>query len=64
MANQPIKPPERLLNIPEIANFCNVSEKTIRRWIQTGKMPAARLGNQLRIRPRDLDDFVGVRLTR
>lgn len=55
---------EPLLDIPAVAGICNVSEKTIRRRIKAGEMPAARLGGQWRIRPRDLEDFVRGRLAR
>lgn len=55
---------EPLLDIPAVAAVCGVSEKTIRRWIQAAELPAAKLGNQWRIRPRDLDDFVRDRLVR
>jgi excisionase family DNA binding protein len=55
---------ETLLDIPAVAAVCGVSEKTVRRWIQARELPAAKLGNQWRIRPRDLDDFVRDRLVR
>jgi excisionase family DNA binding protein len=41
-----------------------VPEKTIRRWIKARELTAAQLGNQWRIRPRDLDLFVRDRLGR
>lgn len=50
--------PERLLTIPEAAEFLRVSTKTIRRWITAGTLAAARLGQQWRIRPQDLNRFV------
>lgn len=50
--------PERLLTIKDVATFCRVSEKTVRRWIDTRDLAAAKLGAQWRIRPRDLDLFV------
>lgn len=49
---------EGLLDIPGVANHCQVSEKTVRRWIERGELRAAKLGNQWRIRPRDLEDFI------
>ena len=55
---------ETLLTIKDVAALCRVSEKTIRRWIKAGDLPAARLGGQVRIRPRDLDIFIRDRLTR
>jgi excisionase family DNA binding protein len=50
--------PEQLLTIKDAAAFCRVSEKTVRRWIDARDLPAAKLGAQWRIRPRDLDLFV------
>lgn len=56
--------PVPLLDIKAVSEFCDVSEKTVRRWISAGELQAAKLGNQWRIRPRDLDDFVRDRLVR
>lgn len=65
MAKRPPSPGlSRLLDIPSVAEICVVSEKTVRRWIGAGELPAARLGNQWRIRPRDLEDFIRERLVR
>jgi len=61
--SKPTKPvPEQLLTINEATEFLRVSEKTIRRWIKARELTAAQLGNQWRIRPRDLDLFVRERL--
>lgn len=64
MATPRDRMPEPLLDIPAVATICNVSEKTIRRWISAQELPAAQLGSQWRIRPRDLDDFIRDRLFR
>ncbi len=64
VSNSLQKTPVRLLTIPEVKDILRVSEKTVRRWIAKGELPAAKLGNQWRIRPRDLDDFVRDRLVR
>jgi excisionase family DNA binding protein len=55
---------ESLMTIDHVSEFCGVSVKTVRRWITVGELPAAKLGNQWRVRPRDLDDFVRDRLVR
>jgi excisionase family DNA binding protein len=55
---------EMLLTIAEASSHLRVSEKTIRRWIQVGYLPAAKLGSQWRIRPQDLEDFTRDRLSR
>ena len=61
--SKPSKPvPEQLLTIADAAELLRVSEKTIRRWIKARELTAAQLGNQWRIRPRDLDFFVRERL--
>ncbi len=55
---------ERLLDIQGVADICRLSEKTVRRMIKAGDLPATRLGRRWRIRPRDLEDFIGDRLKR
>lgn len=62
MKKLPNPRPEPLLTIPEVALLLKVSEKTVRRWITDKELPAARLGGQWRIRPRDLELFVRERL--
>jgi len=64
MTDRTAKQPEQLLDIPTVASACRVSEKTVRRWIKAGELPAARLGNQWRIQPRDLQIFVLERMAR
>ena len=64
MAKPRDRMPAPLLDIRAVAAICGVSEKTIRRWISAQELPAAKLGNQWRIRPRDLDDFIRDRLFR
>ncbi len=64
MPNKQNPMPEPMLDIIDIAETCRVSEKTVRRWIKAGDLPAARLGNQWRIFPRDLRTFVLERMCR
>ena len=64
MSNSILKTQERLFTIPEVGAVLQVSEKTVRRWIASGELPAAKLGSQWRIRPRDLEDFVRDRVVR
>jgi excisionase family DNA binding protein len=56
------QPIENLLTIKDVAAICGVSVKTVRRWIAASELPAARLGNQWRIRPKDLQHFIQERL--
>jgi excisionase family DNA binding protein len=64
MVSKPKHLAETMLDIMDVAETCRVSEKTVRRWIQAGDLPAARLGNQWRIFPRDLRTFVLDRMCR
>ncbi len=56
--------PLELLTIDDVAALCRVSSKTVRRWIKTRELAAAKLGAQWRIRPRDLDLFIHERMER
>lgn len=64
MSNNTQQPHDSLMTIPEVAAKLRVSEKTIRRWIKGGDLPAAKLGAQWRIRSWDLQDFIRDRLVR
>jgi excisionase family DNA binding protein len=58
----PQNSPETLLTIEDVATLCRVSEKTVRRWVKTRTLPAAKLGAQWRIRPRDFELFIRERV--
>lgn len=49
-----------LLTVPEVAEAMKVSEKTVRRLIKRGDLPAYRLGErgQLRVEERELERYV------
>ncbi len=47
-----------LLTPTNVAKICQVSRKTVYRWIKGGDLSALRLGNQWRIRPQDFEDFI------
>ena len=53
---------EPLLTIDDVARACKVSVKTVRRWIESGELRAAKLGAQWRIRPKDLELFIADRV--
>lgn len=48
----------QLQTIETIAKWCEVSTKTVRRWIDRGELDAYRLGRQLRVSERDLELFL------
>ena len=50
---------EDLLTVADVAKQCQVSERTVRRWIADEGLKVVRPGPRLiRIRPRDLRDFL------
>ena len=53
-----LPPLEPLLTIPNVAEICRVSERTVRRWIKAGELPAIRLGRQWRIVRKDLERII------
>jgi excisionase family DNA binding protein len=46
--------PERLLVVKEAADFLRLSERTVWRMIDDGRLPAVRFGRAVRIRPEAL----------
>jgi len=57
--------PGRMLTVDDVADLLSANEKTIRRWIKDGRLPAVNLGHRLgyRIREADLDRFLSERQT-
>ncbi len=53
-----------LHTVPEVADHCQVSEKTVRRWIKKGDLEALRLGRLLRITPSAFRRFLWERIWR
>ena len=62
MAKAAVRQLEPLLTIDDVARACKVSVKTVRRWIESGELRAAKLGAQWRIRPKDLELFIADRV--
>ncbi len=49
---------DKLLTIPETAEALRVSRVTVYRLVSNGSLPAARVGQQLRIHESDLREYV------
>ena len=47
-----------LFDIKAAANYLNVSEVTVRRWVKEGKIPAYQFGRAYQFRKEELDNFV------
>jgi excisionase family DNA binding protein len=53
------EPEGRVLSVAEVAKRLGVAEKTVRRKIDKGELPAVRFGNLVRVGERDLAAYVG-----
>ena len=47
-----------MLTLTEVAGRLGVSVETVRRLIKRGNLKAVKVGNQLRVREADLDDYI------
>jgi excisionase family DNA binding protein len=54
----PPEPGERFLSVAEVAKRLGVSEKTVRRKIESGDLPAHRVGKLIRVTERDLAAYL------
>jgi excisionase family DNA binding protein len=50
--------PDRLLTLPDVVAYLQLSVRTIRRLIASERLAVVRLGRAIRVRPRDLEAFV------
>jgi excisionase family DNA binding protein len=50
--------PEDILTIREVADYLKVTERTLYRLVQEGKLPAFKVGNSWRFRREDLDRWI------
>jgi excisionase family DNA binding protein len=55
---------QKLLTVEQVAEFCSVAPRTVRRWIRGRELAAFRLGQQLRISESDLKIFLKARWVR
>ena len=49
---------ERLLTIADVADRCQVSSRSVRRWIDDGRLQVIRLGRNVRVCEGDLAKFL------
>ncbi len=54
---------EKLLTVAQVAERLQVNAETVRVWIRTGELDAVDIGNEYRISPDDLKDFLERRKT-
>ncbi len=53
-----IRVAERPHTVAQVADICQVSERTVHRWIAAEHLPVTRLGRLIRVNPRDLELFL------
>ena len=56
--------PEELLTVAEIASTLKMNQQTIRNWIDTGFLPAIRIGRRVRVKRSDFDALLEASYTR
>lgn len=54
----------RYVTVAEVASLLRVSNMTVYRLVQSGELPAVRVGRSYRIREDDVDRYLAVRYTR
>lgn len=47
-----------LLTLDEVRAILRKSERTVRRYVETGDLPAYRIGGELRFKPAEVDAFI------
>lgn len=47
-----------MLTTGEVAKQLNVTDRTVRNWIETGLLPGYRLGQTYRVKETDLEEFL------
>jgi excisionase family DNA binding protein len=58
MKRTQIPPAQPLLTVAQVAEHCQVSPRSVRRWIDDGQMPVVRLGRSVRVSESDLAAFL------
>jgi excisionase family DNA binding protein len=53
----------RFVTVGEVAALLRVSSMTVYRLVQSGQLPAVRVGRSYRIREEDVDRYLGVQYT-
>lgn len=53
-----MNPVERLLTVQEVAERLRLSTRTVRLWLQTGRLKGLRVGGRWRVRDSDLMEFL------
>jgi excisionase family DNA binding protein len=52
-------PPASLWTIHDVAAYLRIHEKTVARWVRSGRLPCVRIGSRLRFDRQDVLRWVG-----
>lgn len=58
MMKRETTPPSRMLTVKDIAEHCQVSERSVWRWIRDNELKVHRLGRRTRIGEKDFAKFL------
>jgi excisionase family DNA binding protein len=65
MASQPVEGTQsRFMTVGEVAAVLRVSNMTVYRLINSGELPAVRIGRSFRVRGEDFDRYLADRFTK
>jgi len=53
---------EALLRAMEVSRILNISRSMTYQLLQSGRIPVVRIGNSVRVRPKDLNEFINQNL--
>ncbi|HET9060905.1 MAG TPA: helix-turn-helix domain-containing protein [Acidimicrobiales bacterium] len=57
------RPRSRYVTVAEVADLLRVSNMTVYRLVQAGRLPAVRVGRSYRIREEDVDSYLADQYT-
>jgi excisionase family DNA binding protein len=52
------EPPDEFMTVAEVAEILKLNQQTVRNWIDSGFMPAVRIGRRVRIKRSDFNRVV------
>ena len=58
MMKRETTPPSRMLTVKDVDEHCQVSERTVWRWIRDHELKVHRLGRRTRISEEDFEEFL------
>ena len=60
---KPDESPSRFVTVAEVAGLLRVSNMTVYRLVQSGQLPAVRIGRSYRLRQEDVDKYLADQYT-